>query len=393
MEEAPRQQKIYRVCLTGGPCAGKTTALDLIREKLEPTYKVLVVPELATITILAGYDMGCHQAFNKKIQFTKVFGEQLIANENYFIELAKMTPEKDAVVVIDRGFLDSLAYLTKEEAEALRTQHNIDFSAIRDTRYDMVVHMVTAANGAAKYYTLANNKARSETPEQAVELDNRIKNAWNGHPNHIIVGNEKGFNDKINHVYNSISSLLEYPSEATYQIKYLIEGKYSMVNFPEDIKKEVYTEITTFIYQPQTEFDELHPNQKHISYIKLRKTAEGQMGYSYILRILSDKPDERIEKRSQISATEYLRLQKKADPRRYPINRLISVFVHNNNIFFLETVYIDGEKKFKLLRVNSNFKQETAVPSFLPVVRDVTNEDQYCSQNFCKKPVEVHLTA
>ena len=65
------------------------------------------------------------------------------------------------------------------------------------------------------------------------------------------------------------------------------------------------------------------------------------------------------------------------------------MFVHSNNIFFLETVYIDGQKKFKLLRVNSNFKEEAIVPKFLPVVRDVTNETEYFSQNFCKKPVEV----
>jgi hypothetical protein len=37
-----------------------------------------------------------------------------------------------------------------------------------DRRYDGVFHLVTAAIGAEKFYTLANNTARSETPEQVI---------------------------------------------------------------------------------------------------------------------------------------------------------------------------------------------------------------------------------
>ena len=35
-------------------------------------------------------------------------------------------------------------------------------------RYDLVLHLVTAANGAEKYYTLENNAARSESVELAI---------------------------------------------------------------------------------------------------------------------------------------------------------------------------------------------------------------------------------
>ena len=31
--------------------------MDLLQEKLEPGYKVFVVPELATITVMGGYDI------------------------------------------------------------------------------------------------------------------------------------------------------------------------------------------------------------------------------------------------------------------------------------------------------------------------------------------------
>ena len=38
-------------------------------------------------------------------------------------------------------------------------------------RYDLVVHLVTAAIGAEKYYTLENNQARWENLDQAKKID------------------------------------------------------------------------------------------------------------------------------------------------------------------------------------------------------------------------------
>lgn len=45
-------------------------------------------------------------------------------------------------------------------------------------RYDAVIHMVTAAIGAERFYTTENNSVRTETPEQARELDIKVLNAW-----------------------------------------------------------------------------------------------------------------------------------------------------------------------------------------------------------------------
>ena len=41
-------------------------------------------------------------------------------------------------------------------------------------RYDMVLHLVTAADGAANYYTTENNQARYETVEEAVDIDGKL---------------------------------------------------------------------------------------------------------------------------------------------------------------------------------------------------------------------------
>ena len=49
--------------------------------------------------------------------------------------------------------------------------HGLDLLQLRDARYDQVIHMVTAANGAEPFYQLTNNSTRSEGCQLARELD------------------------------------------------------------------------------------------------------------------------------------------------------------------------------------------------------------------------------
>ena len=55
-------------------------------------------------------------------------------------------------------------------------QCNCDSIQLRDARYDQVVHMTTAANGAEAFYQLDNNPARSEGLVLAREMDNKAAN-------------------------------------------------------------------------------------------------------------------------------------------------------------------------------------------------------------------------
>merc|ERR1719218_267078 len=65
--------------------------------------------------------------------------------------------------------------------------------------YDMVVHLVTAADGAEKFYKFGyttddhgNSVYRSEPPERARALDGALRDVWSNHPRHVIVGNTDG---------------------------------------------------------------------------------------------------------------------------------------------------------------------------------------------------------
>jgi CYTH domain-containing protein len=84
---------------------------------------------------------------------------------------------------------------------------------MRDERYDAVLHLVTAADGAEKYYTLQNNATRTETVEQAIAVDCAIREAWLGSPAHRIVGNtlSAGFEDKMDRCIGALSRQLGLP--------------------------------------------------------------------------------------------------------------------------------------------------------------------------------------
>ena len=68
---------------------------------------------------------------------------------------------------------------------------------LRDNRYDQIIHLITAANGAEQFYTLDNNITRTETIEVAREIDEKCSKAWIGHPCMDVIGNCTIFEMKV----------------------------------------------------------------------------------------------------------------------------------------------------------------------------------------------------
>jgi predicted ATPase len=62
---------IHRICLTGGPCAGKTTALATLAQGLtDKGYLVLQVPEAATMLMKGGAMIQTHKlSFSDAVKF------------------------------------------------------------------------------------------------------------------------------------------------------------------------------------------------------------------------------------------------------------------------------------------------------------------------------------
>ena len=68
---------------------------------------------------------------------------------------------------------------------------------LRDNRYNQIIHMVSAANGAEEFYSTEEHACRSEGVELARELDYKAAAAWVGHPYFDVIDNSQDFESKI----------------------------------------------------------------------------------------------------------------------------------------------------------------------------------------------------
>ena len=50
-------KKVYKICITGGPCSGKTTVMNYLKEKFEPQFLVYSLPEVATMLVTSGVNI------------------------------------------------------------------------------------------------------------------------------------------------------------------------------------------------------------------------------------------------------------------------------------------------------------------------------------------------
>jgi len=190
--EAINQSKfpITRICLTGGPCAGKTTALATLSLHLKQIgYRVLLVPEAATILMKGGAliqtpNMSIASAVKFQISLMKL----QMNLEDIFVDIAQSS-ESPTIILCDRGVMDGSAYTDSNVWQAILDETGWSTIQLRDRRYEAVIHMVTAADGAEVFYSQANNEARYESVEQAKELDKRLIEAWVGHPHFSIIQN------------------------------------------------------------------------------------------------------------------------------------------------------------------------------------------------------------
>jgi hypothetical protein len=107
--------------------------------------------------------------------------------EDNFTELAR-NEALPSVILCDRGLMDGSAYVTEEMWLAVMDEVGLNQIQLRDKRYDGIIHMVTAADGAPEFYN-KSNEARYEDIKSAIDVDHRLRHAYFGHSRFYIVDN------------------------------------------------------------------------------------------------------------------------------------------------------------------------------------------------------------
>lgn len=183
-----------KIAITGGPSGGKTTLIDALKKEFGQ--KVKIVPEAASILYKGGFPrVKSYEGYfhaQRAIYFTQKE-----------LEALRCTTNPEALIVCDRGSLDALAYWPDSAENFFETTQTSRAAEI--ARYDWVIHLDTATE--PDYDT--NNEIRTENFHEALLLNDKIKQSWDGHPQRIILGAEQDFFSKMKRATQVIAAILE----------------------------------------------------------------------------------------------------------------------------------------------------------------------------------------
>lgn len=351
---------IVKIALTGGPCAGKTSALaDLQQHLQENGFTVILVPESATIAISAGFKPGRNI---DPFEFQKLVAKTIANLEDSFIEAAKAISPQKIVLICDRGMMDGKAYMREDDFQKLLIENHQDVVSWRDARYDAVIHMRTAALGAPNFYTLANNAARTETPQQAIDLDEKTLQAWVGHPHLRVIDNSTNFADKLLRVRQEIFQVIGIPIPIEIERKFLIKP-ISITDIPVHFVKVDIEQIYLISIRPNEE---------------TRVRRRGQDGsYTYYRTIKKNVGDGiRTESEEQIDKREYDYSLKYRLPNSRVIKKERICFLWLDQYFELDK--FSDPADLWLLEVELTSRHNAInIPPFIDVIKEVTDDPAY----------------
>ena len=370
--------KIYLVAVTGGPCAGKTTALMNITENFSMNYKVFSVPEMATIAINGGVNLVPNKPLSERKHLAKQFIKNVISMENYFIEAAKVE-KSDVLILCDRGVMDIKAYIEYEAFDEILQELEYTEDQMTSERYDLVCHMVTVADGYEEFYQLKNNRARSETPAQARDLDKTIQEVWMNHQNFRIQSAQSLFDNKIDDIYSAIANLLKMDSSYQMSEKYLQPNDLNIEELqPNETNKASFYEKINYL---------IHNDGIQSVYIKERINNQGGKVYSHVIRNKIDDNGKKFIKKNKITKEIYDLFMKQKNPYTESLYRKLTSFIDNNENYVILEYYDDlnyTNKVHTILMTEPliNSKRESfKVPSFFTefIQKNLTGDDKYTS--------------
>lgn len=367
IREGEKKKSISKIVITGGPCAGKTTGMSWIQNAFtERGYTVLFIPETATELISGGVapwtcgSNGEYQKCQLKLQMEK---------EKVFEYAARTMDSEKILIVCDRGALDNKAYMTDAEFAVAANYVGANEVELRDG-YDAVFHLVTAAKGAQKFYTNANNTARTETPEEAAALDDKLIAAWTGHPHLRIIDNAEGFEEKMKCLIKEIALFLGEPEPYEIERKYLIE----------------YPEISALEALPNCEKVEIiqtYLQADHDDEVRIRQRGSRGNYIYFETRKKTISGLKRIEIERRLTKDEYLERLMDADPTRMPIRKDRYCLADGNQYFEIDIYPFWNDQAILEIEL-SDPEEEIRFPKMLKVIREVTEDEAYKNASLAK---------
>lgn len=289
--------------------------------------------------------------------------------EDIFNDIAysNCKPGETTVVLCDRGVMDGSAYIEPELWQAILDETGWSEVHLRDARYEAVIHMVTAADGAEKHYNSLTNEARYEDLGKARQIDKLILKAWTGHPYLWIVDNQvTSFDEKLHKTVEAVCKYCDLTAPVMNFYKFLVEVEKLPVHF-----QEISLEETFLTCNPK---------------VTDRITKRGHEGSFTYVHTITHKDSKKTvvrprQSKNQLTSREFMILLDRADKSRKTLKRRRQCFIWGSQYYSLDT-FVNVKKGVSLLRIES--EKVPAMPPFLRLIREVTDDLGYSSYRMAK---------
>lgn len=339
---------VIKIAITGGPCSGKSTAIDYVKRHFEKKgIPVFVLEESARILLENGADRSNMLEFENA-----VFNHQIKAEEELEkrIEKANLDEEESVLVICDRGIVDAYGYLDDEDRAKLIDRTKIDLINAW-CRYDAVMFLETADN-------YENDSERTENEEEARRISDNILSVWMGHPHLRYIKAEEQIENKFKALKNEIKTLVK---SVELEKKFLIE----------------YPNLADFEkYKPfKAEIEQIYLTSEMGSHRIRKRGANGSFAHfeTIKLRLTGDKC---IEIENIISEENYEELKLQADPEKHPIIKDRYCFLYDGNYYEMDVYPFWSDKAVIELELR-NRNQEYSLPPEIKVIKDVSTDKKY----------------
>jgi len=197
--------EITKIVITGGPCAGKTSIIAMLKEEFGD--EIITVPEAATLLLAGGFPVpGQHVDWSDEWQYAF---QKSVLNLCKSLEqtYALMARRKNAgILVCDNGLPSGAAYMPGGLAEFIQM---FDIDLPQELKnYQAVIHLETIALAHPERYGKHNNSSRYTTLEHAIDLDLLIKEIWEDHEKRFIIPSGWKLEDKYHKVREVVKKYL-----------------------------------------------------------------------------------------------------------------------------------------------------------------------------------------
>jgi len=356
----------HMVVLTGGPCSGKSTSLAYLTEKLsDQGFMVAVIPETATMVTNNGINRHIMDRMGQiRIYQESIIDIQLMMEETYKNAMEGAFPDKKKILLLDRGVMDTKAYLPKKEWDSILAKKGFSEINLRD-RYAGVIHMLTAADGLPGQYSADGNPARLEkTIGAAIEADRRTRNAWLGHRRLVVIGNQISFDEKIKRVLNVILHHLGHTVFVGGEKKYLVDSV-DIGSLPDH--QRINIEQTYLVSKVRGQ-----------RLMVKRRSQYGSCMYFLVRGDVKTRDGRNHTEEEIITVQEYSKLLGMKDPKLNPVIKDRICFIWENSHYEID-IYAGTNEGLVTFETGLLAKRDF-LPPFVKIKAEITNNRNYSSR-------------